>query len=479
MIVQNLALRLYWVPKESQLLKRLGGAWYVPKPEDPPLPVPIRSSVKTTLRELADRVPTQGTCIDKFPEIPPSAPTWDGRVHAIPKQTDWDYEVAANALTSACQNGTLVNIFCNGIRTNKGREDEKQLGAMVAVLYSKGEEHCHTTRILGEMVTGPDTIMRSLQAGLDALIFFVDNLTTRQINFVTIALPSSNAMDKALDMSPHEDQEESIIHLKKISAILNSHPNTKIILLWLPANAPSVGFQRARQLTLETARMANTTEIIELHTIGNQRKVTKDVAIATWAEKWHQMPHTSKAYRTALTTPPDGKPHLIFNLTPTPKNPGEPRIEALAKFSRLTHSTLFRLVTGHAFTGEYTQCFFLQHIQEQIACHCGEPLQTAEHVLFHCPLYSAAHRRHLTVNGHPRSFPQLLENPKHAQLLLRFLEETRACSKPQAEWEPGWSTGHSFLQQSHPCCHLHKSTTLKTTVSFSPKSLCEAPAIYS
>ena len=190
MIVQNLALRLYWIPKESQLLKRLGGAWYIPKPEDPPLSVSIRSGVKTTLREL-DRVLTQGMCIDEFPKIPPGAPTWDGRVHAIPKQTNWDYEVATNILMSACQNGTLVNIFCNGVKTNKGREDGRQLGATAAVLYSKGEEHHHTTRILDETVTGSDTIMRSLQASLDTLIFFLDNLTTHQTNFVTIALPSS------------------------------------------------------------------------------------------------------------------------------------------------------------------------------------------------------------------------------------------------------------------------------------------------
>jgi hypothetical protein len=161
---------------------------------------------------------------------------------------------------------------------------------------------------------------------------------------------------------------------------------------------------------------------------------SKDAAIAAWATKWHQSPHTSKAYQTALTTPPDGKPHHTFHAarahTRTDETPPD-------KFSRLTHSTLYRFITGHAFTGEYTRRFFPQHTQEQIACQCGEPLQTIEHVLLHCPLYTAARRRHLTVSGRPRSFPQLLENPERVQSLLRFLEETKACNKPRAEWEPG------------------------------------------
>ncbi|KAF8502617.1 hypothetical protein F5888DRAFT_1607640, partial [Russula emetica] len=74
---------------------------------------------------------------------------------------------------------------------------------------------------------------------------------------------------------------------------------------------------------------------------------------------------------------------------------------------------------------------------DQIACQCGEPLQTIEHVLMHCPSYTDARYKFLTDKGRPRSFPQLFENPKCIQELLRFLEETSACSKPRATWEPG------------------------------------------
>jgi ribonuclease HI len=390
--------------------------------------------MSTTLRDLAARIPVSGPRIEAFPDIPLGAPTWNGRVHVIPKQQDWDYKVTTDALTAACRDDLLINIFCNGIRSNKGREDGKQLGATSAVLYQEGRERKHFEKVLGETVTDSDTLLRALHVGLDALTFYLSELSTQQSNFITISLPSGAAINKALDASPHEDQEQSISIMRRLSTILDLHPNTNIVFLWLPRKTNFVGFKRAKQLALEAIRTANPTNIIEPHTINNQKEATKDAAIRAWGERWHQSPHTSKAYRTALTSPPDGKPHHTFHTTQGKNTPEE---RPKDKFTRLTHSTFYRVITGHAFTGEYTQRFFPLHTQEQIACQCGEALQTVEHVLFSCPEFTVARRRHLTVSGRPRSLPQLLENPERVQLLLRFLEETRACSKPWAEWEPG------------------------------------------
>jgi len=247
-------------------------------------------------------------------------------------------------------------------------------------------------------------------------------------------LPSEVAVKKALDASPHEEQEVSLLILRRLSTILDLHPNTNIALLWLPRKAPLIGYERAKQLALEAIRTAVPAEITEPNTISNQKEATKSAAIAAWGERWHNSPHTSKIYRTALTLPPDGKPHHTFLVNHRGnETEGEPK----AKFSRLTHSTFYCFITGHAFTGEYTQRFFPQHTQEQVACQCGEAIQTVEHVLFTCPNFTTTRRKHLTVNGRPQSLPQLLENPERIQSLLQFLEETRACNKPRAEWEPG------------------------------------------
>ena len=195
--------------------------------------------------------------------------------------------------------------------------------------------------------------------------------------------------------------------------------------------------------------MAETAGADEPHTIGKQKEKGKADAVDAWAERWHQSQRTSLAYQTALTRPPDGKPHTTF-LAPTkqpqdtpagepeqePQGPGEPRAKK-AKFTRKTFTTFYRIITGHAFVGAYTQRFFPQHTPDQVACQCGEPTQTIEHVLLHCPLFDTSRRKHLMANGRPRNRTQLFKNPERAVKMQRFLEETGACATPRAAWEPG------------------------------------------
>ena len=242
----------------------------------------------------------------------------------------------------------------------------------------------------------------------------------------TIVSPSDSAITRTLDATPHEEQSTSIQCLNKIGELLTAHPNATIQLLWLPRVIPFVGFQRAKQLVLKATRVADLKPEEEPHTFKHLRKETKRQAVATWADQWHNLPQTSLAYRTALTRPPDGKTHPTFR---TGKEP--------AKFTCTTSCTLYRLITGHAFIGAYTQCFYTQHTPEQIACDCSEPVQTVEHILLKCPNYAAACHRHLTANGCPRNLPQLFNHMKRVTAMLCFLEETRAGAKLRMEWEPG------------------------------------------
>ena len=101
-LIQNFMLQLYRAPKGSQLLKRLGGAWHTPTPDNLLLPVQTQNNVSTTLRDLAARVPANRPHIKAFPKIPPDTPTWNGKVHVILKQWDWNYKVITDALIAAC-----------------------------------------------------------------------------------------------------------------------------------------------------------------------------------------------------------------------------------------------------------------------------------------------------------------------------------------------------------------------------------------
>jgi ribonuclease HI len=391
--------------------------------------------VTTTLRTLAARVPVEGPRIEPYPEIPVGAPTWNGQVQTIPRQKEWDYHQVTNTFAESCREGTTTNIFCNGVISNRGRADGKQVGATSAVLYHEGKEWGHMETVLGETVTDSDTMIRALKPALEMLTNFL-TATPPQAHKPTLIFSHASAtISKSLNAAPHDEQGAAIRHLNLIGELLTLYPNANIKLLWLPGSAPFVGFKRAKQLALEAIRTADLTNIQGPQTIKSQKKTTKDAAIAKWTERWHELPRTSLAYRTALTSPPDGKPHATFQPRP-PQTRGEDNGTA-KPFSRLTHSTLYRFITGHAFTGEYTQRFFPPHTPDQVACPCGERVQTVEHILLECRLYNAARRKHLTAHGRPRTLSQLFAHPERVQEVLRFLEETGACAKPRAVWEPG------------------------------------------
>jgi ribonuclease HI len=426
MLTQNTALRLYRVAGDSQLLRRLGGTWLPTQPDDQSLPTPNSHTARTTLRALAARVQAKGPRIQPFPDLPPDAPSWGGRVTCDPKQDKWDYQQVMEALVTLCKEGQVVNIFTMGAYSNRNRDDSIQLGATSAVLYHNGRDWKHLEKVLGESATEADAALKALSTALDLLSDFLS--ATHPVNppRVVITTPSSFAINKALNPSPHDEQNISLECLTKIGELMDLFPVLNIQLLWLPRSSPFVGFKRAKQLALEAIRSAELTPELEPHTIKHQKKKTKEAATASWADRWHKAPRTSLIYRTALTKPPDGRTHPTFK-------PDQPTV----KFSRRTSCTLYRLATGHAFTGDYTRRFFSRHTQEQVACPCGEPIQTVEHLLLECPNFTAARQKHLTANGRLRNLSQLFNHPKRVSALLSFLQETGAGSRPRTEWEPG------------------------------------------
>ena len=443
MLLKNTARRLYKAPKSSQLLRRLGPTWHTPSPSDYPLPSAGRRGMVTTLRALAARVPAEGPRIDPFPTLPIGAPLWDGRVKLIPKNSDWEYAPILEVLTNTCHQGLSTNIYSEALLSNRNRDDGRQLGAAAAVLYYEGRESSHAEKVFGETLTPSDIWIRALTPALDTISLHLANKPTLTQESFKIFLSSNPALRRMLDPSTHDEQAVSLGHLERLGELLTAYPGIDITLQWLPKKIPFGGFRRAKQLAFHAIRTINQANIEEPFSLKKQKETARNDAIAKWAERWHQAPRTSLAYRTAIRTPPDGRAHHTFQPEKNKSRKTPPHAEQAqgredtVKFSRLTHSTFYRFVTGHAFTGEYTQRFFPLHTQDQLACPCGEPVQTIEHVLLHCPRYTDARRKHLTVFDRPRALHQLFNKPERVLGMLRFLEETGACAKPRERWNPG------------------------------------------
>ncbi|KAH9992934.1 hypothetical protein BJV77DRAFT_962123 [Russula vinacea] len=315
----------------------------------------------TTLRTLAAKVPPGGPRITPYPTLPPGAPLWGGRVALIPKQNEWDYPPISEEIKNDCHRGLSTNIYCEAVLSNRNRDDGRQLGAAAAMLYHKGRENGHAAKVFGEELTIADIWTRALTPALNTITAHLSNKPAQLQESFKILLPSNPALCRALDPSAHEEQAASLSHLEKLGELLTTHPNIDVTLQWLPKKIHFGGFRRAKQKALRAILLANPADLEEEPpSIKKLKETAKDSAIAAWAEKWHLAPRTSLAYCTALRSPPDGRAHLTFHPERAiNRRPEQIRGEKkLIKFSRLTHSTFYRFVTGHAFTGEYTQRFY-------------------------------------------------------------------------------------------------------------------------
>ena len=437
MLLQNSALHLYKVPQESQLLRHLKGEWHTLDPSDPPLPTPNNNNAMSTQCKLATCVPANSPCINPFLSTPATASDWSSQVKVSPRNNEWNYHQTTETLINLCKGSSTINIFCKGTVSNKDQADNIQLGASAAVPYHGGREYSYKKWALGSTVTNSNSLLYALHPSLDVLTDLLSAQDAQEHTNAIICLSSNPTTIRALNASLHKDQQVSIDYLYWIDDLLNAFPHVKITLIWLPRSAPFMGYKRARQLALKAICTTDITTLEEPHMIRNQKEDSKHKAVEEWTKHWHKLLCDSLIYWTTLLKPPDSHTLPIFHLGSQWK---AGNLNKHAKCSHATQATLYQLATGHAFIGAYTQCFYTQHMPEQIACPCGKPVQMVKHVLLHCPWHNASCQRHLTANGWPHGLSCLFTQPEQINNLLCFLVEMGTCAKLHIPWELGWST---------------------------------------
>ena len=255
---------------------------------------------------------------------------------------------------------------------------------------------------------------------------------------VLVLSPICNSIALAA-LRASSEQHFSIEYTHNIDNLLTTHPGLTLTIEHAKRRNPSlVGFKRARQLILETVKRPRNNGT-NLKSIKFQRAESKAAALQAWEQRFYNTPHSSQAYDSALTSPPDGRPHTILRIASTGIQ--SKRNKYVHHVPRDIQSTLFRLITGHAFTGAYRLRF--KHLnlppatEEEVACACGAVPEDTEHVLLHCPLTHHHRRRHLFATGPIDSLRKVFDHPVRCLGLLRFLEATRVFVKPRTTWEPG------------------------------------------
>ena len=115
-------------------------------------------------------------------------------------------------------------------------------------------------------------------------------------------------------------------------------------------NPTLVGFKRTCHLALEVVKKLLINEE-QAPLIHYQHTETKAVVIGAWGQCYQESSCQSQAYDSALVVPPDGRAHMVVQITSTGlKEKGHTFSH---RIPCTIQSTLTCLITGHAFTGAY------------------------------------------------------------------------------------------------------------------------------
>ena len=154
--------------------------------------------------------------------------------------------------------------------------------------------------MFGEAVTEANALTRALSPGLDALILLLTDRPAQHQVLAVFLIPSSPALNRTLDTSPHEEQATALDHIERLGELFTTFPNVQVRLQWLPRKVPFIGFRRARQLAFKAIRVGDPREFRDPPSIKELEETTTRAVISIWEGRYYVNPRTSSAYKTAI-----------------------------------------------------------------------------------------------------------------------------------------------------------------------------------
>jgi hypothetical protein len=413
MLSKTAALTLLTVPHSSQLIQRLGQPWCDAGELDDDIPLTPYPTPSTPLTRLASLVPQEARRpttyrLDQWARLPPRSDRLRA-LEAIPRGEDRKLLAAQiKQTTSNRRNKTLI-LFCQGSKPSD--REGNPTGIAVCIAWRLGKEVGHLTKNLGPSASTTDA---AFEAILLATNYIRDHHEGEEEGaHVEIRSTDAKVARDCLKSGSrdHHDQIEDLS--TSFSNILDAQPTLQINMGWLPAAKGSIPLRRLKAIAAEAAQQGPTLPPPP-PTKAQLRNTARQEAISEWQNSWLEAQRRQPAY-LALTNPPDGSV--------------PPFVRGITKFPRPIVATCIRLLTGHAFTGEYTARFRPSSFDPH-HCQCGEPLQTAQHVIAACPLHDEARRQHLLPLSNTLSFSMIFGTKEGGEALGGFLAASQACIRP-------------------------------------------------
>ena len=239
------ALRLYRLPRMSQLLRRLGPDWYSPRPGDnaPVVPeqLPSRGKSKqrpTVLEALAQRVPSHGPQVDWTVIAPWEIPIWAAQtshwgVTNPAARVKWVQSLVDIGLHSG------VEVFFTAAKVT-GR-DLEGMGELIpvggaSVVSQRGSNDPSTWKwTMGSEATQFDVNAFALAKAAEVLAStYVEGVAPPQVIYIFSA--DNSALQAIRNPRSIKAHAQCIRFHKALTTLFLTHRDVRLILAWSPKN---------------------------------------------------------------------------------------------------------------------------------------------------------------------------------------------------------------------------------------------------
>jgi ribonuclease HI len=406
------AIRFHKLATHSPIKQRLPPTWRHGLPANPPPPrtaapaTRTRTPKSTKLCTLAEL--TTSSAERTKPDSPPWAKTARDlapplQVTTQPKHTRKRKQTAAKE--HAAKTARLSQDSRNILLYADGSQIDGHTGAGIAG-YHRGNEVITLTKGLGTGAEVYDAELWAIQKALQKATKYAVAHPTKGITNVHVYSDNNAAVQAIYDDKERAGQWLARKFRRAAEKWLAQENSRTITIGWVPGHARVKGNEKADQLAKSGCAKI---ESLKIETITHVRRKAKANAMLDWKDRWLDTIGHGR-YAWANRFPPSWKPKTHFTDI---------------RGNRHAYTCTFQLRLGHAHIGEYYNAF---SIPEDTTCECGEPLQTREHILQHCPIHDP-HRHLLHAASNHMVMTDLLGTDTGIRATTKFLIATGALSK--------------------------------------------------
>jgi hypothetical protein len=454
------ALRLYRLPRASQLLRRLGTDWYVPGQGDLPLPVPRsrvlpgkRNQRPTALEALALKVPSEGPRVDVVAIAPWEVPNWVAHVSLMGVENPFIQKTWIRDLTEAAKGTSTMLIHLAAATRNREAEGLGVVGGAAATYSRGGADITSHDWVIGTELTQFDADAYVLARAVEVLAqsYPAEVAPPLRTYFLCASSPALQAIRNPRTIKAHSF---ALRFHYALTTFFSNHPDCSLVLCWAPKDDELEGDRMARSLAA-TACQRNLADLPNgmdrVLSAAYQKDRARRRAFHQWELDYHlarahndlQVEATGialdgAAYQYTISQPPSEHNHPLWSAAVAMEKDEQGRKTRRPLFPRRTTSTALQLAVDHAFTGSYASKFRPLDPPSSLTCPCGAHLRNPHHLIRDCCFHYLTRVSTLITNhGRTLSLPQLFSHSvEHAHRLLSFIHRSRVAMRPPETGRP-------------------------------------------